>query len=217
MKAEIRADGLHISGYVNVPGRESRPVVTPKGKVNEIIEQRAFQKALDKAENIDLLLDHDRKIASTSEGTLTAYEDAVGLRAETVINDEEVIKGAKEGKLKGWSFNMMRVKDEIEERANKLPLRKVKEFDMSEITLVMNRQPVYSSMSIEIRADNEEDVEIRTEKSEFIIVDKRETTETYIGTDGIKRTTETVIDRIEKTVVDYTDYENKIKQLKGEY
>ena len=37
MKAELRADGLHISGYVNVPGRESRPVLTPRGKVIEII------------------------------------------------------------------------------------------------------------------------------------------------------------------------------------
>ena len=44
MRAELRADGLHISGYVNVPGRESRPVMTPHGRVIEIIEQRAFQK-----------------------------------------------------------------------------------------------------------------------------------------------------------------------------
>ena len=32
MRAELRADGLHISGYVNVPGRTSRPVMTPRGR-----------------------------------------------------------------------------------------------------------------------------------------------------------------------------------------
>lgn len=43
MKIEVRADGLHISGYVNVTGKLSRPVVTPRGKVLETIEERAFE------------------------------------------------------------------------------------------------------------------------------------------------------------------------------
>ena len=70
MKAELRADGLHISGYVNVPGRASRPVLTPRGRVIEIIEQRAFAEAIKRAENIDMLLDHNhgRVLASTSDG-----------------------------------------------------------------------------------------------------------------------------------------------------
>lgn len=216
MKAEIRADGIHISGYVNVPGRESRPVLTPRGKVNEVIEQRAFQRAIDRAENINLKLDHERIIASTSDGTLTAYEDAVGLRAETVINDEEVIQGAKEGKLKGWSFNMFNVKDEVEQRADKLPLRTVKELDMSEITLAMNKNPVYSSMSLEVRAENEEEVETRAERTEVFITDRTERTEIYISADGVKTTTETTIDRNEKTIIDYSEFENKINDLKGD-
>lgn len=164
MKAELRADGLHISGYVNVPGRASRPVLTPRGKVIEIIEQRAFAEAIKRAGNIDMLLDHDhgRILASTSSGNLKVGEDAVGLRAESIVTDEEVIAGAKQGKLKGWSFDMRNVKDEVEERAEGLPIRHVKSFDMSEITLVMNRNPVYSSTSIEVRADNaEEEVETR--------------------------------------------------------
>ena len=37
MKIEIRADGAHISGYVNVTGKRSRPVITPHGKVIEEI------------------------------------------------------------------------------------------------------------------------------------------------------------------------------------
>lgn len=163
MRAELRADGLHISGYVNVPGRESRPVLTPRGKVIEIIEQRAFARAIDRASGIRMLLDHDKTkvLASTEEGTLAVREDEVGLRAESVVTDETVIAGAKAGRLKGWSFNMKNVKDSIEERAEGLPIRHVKDFDMDEITLVMNKNPVYSSTSIEVRADAEEEVETR--------------------------------------------------------
>lgn len=163
MKAELRADGLHISGYVNVPGRESRPVLTPRGKVIEVIEQRAFARAIERAGEVRMLLDHDRNhvLADTSDGTLMVKEDEVGLRAESIVTDEAVIAGAKEGRLKGWSFNMKNVVDTIEERAEGLPIRHVKDFDMDEITLVMNKVPVYSSTSIEVRADTEEEVETR--------------------------------------------------------
>lgn len=175
MKAEIRADGVHIFGYVNVPGRESRPVMTPRGKVVEVIEQRAFANALSKAENIDLMVDHERTVASTTEKTLDLREDEVGLRAYAIISDAEVVKAAKEGKLKGWSFNMRKVVDEMEERAGKLPLRRVKEFLMSEITLAIKKMPVYSSTSIEIRAEEEEEIEVRTMIEVVEVIDKRET------------------------------------------
>ena len=49
MKIEIRADGAHISGYVNVTGKRSRPVITPHGKVIEEIEPRAFEQAIGRA------------------------------------------------------------------------------------------------------------------------------------------------------------------------
>ena len=101
MKAELRADGLHISGYVNVPGRQSRPVMTKRGKVIEVIEQRAFQKAIDSATNgVRMLLDHnpDRILASTSDKSLNVFENEIGLRAEALVTDQEVIEGAKAGR-----------------------------------------------------------------------------------------------------------------------
>ena len=170
MRAELRADGLHISGYVNVPGRESRPVMTPHGRVIEVIEQRAFAKAIERAENINMLLDHDplRILASTQAGTLNVKEDAVGLRAESVITDPEVIDGAKAGKLRGWSFNIRNPKDTLEQRAEGLPVRHITDLDMDEVTLVMHKVPVYSSTSIEVRADIEESVEYRAAMSEDI-------------------------------------------------
>ena len=189
MRAELRADGLHISGYVNVPGRESRPVTTKYGRVIEIIEQRAFARAIKRAKKIDMLLDHnhDRVLASTENGTLTVAEDAVGLRAESVVTDPEVIAGARAGKLRGWSFDIRNAQDTVEERAEQLPIRRIKDFDMTEITLVMNKIPAYSSTSIEVRAeDQEEEVDYRamSEPVEFAEIktepEKRESlNETY--------------------------------------
>lgn len=138
-------------------------MLTPRGKVIEVIEQRAFERAISRATDIRMLLDHDRGhvLADTANGTLTVREDEVGLRAESVVTDPTVIEGAKKGLLKGWSFNMKNVVDSIEDRADQLPIRHVKDFDMDEITLVMNKIPVYSSTSVEVRAGTEEEVETR--------------------------------------------------------
>lgn len=57
---------------------------------------------------------------------------------------------------------MKNIVDEVEERADKLPLRHVKSFDMDEISLVVKKIPVYSATSVEIRADEEADVEERS-------------------------------------------------------
>lgn len=164
MKIEIRADGAHISGYVNVVERKSRPVITPRGKVIEEIEPRAFEQAINRAGNITVTVDHDsgHVYASTDEGTLKLYEDNIGLHADVLITDETLIDLAKRGKIKGWSFGMYNVRDEIEPRADELPLRKIKALDLDHVTLVVNKNPVYSAMSIEIRADTEVDIETRT-------------------------------------------------------
>ena len=83
MNIEIRADGAHITGYVNVTEKKSRPVITPHGKVIEEIEPRAFEQAISRAANITVTVDHDdsRVYASTEEGTLMLYEDTIGLHA----------------------------------------------------------------------------------------------------------------------------------------
>lgn len=177
MKAELRADGLHISGYVNVPGRKSRPILTGSGRAIEIIEQGAFREAIERAGEIRMLQDHrpDRVLARTTDGTLEVKEDAVGLRAESVVSDDEVIEAAKHGKLKGWSFNMRKVQSEMEMRAEgELPLRHVKSFDMDEISLIIDKIPCYSSTSVEYRGEEEEETEIRSseESVDFLLNDE---------------------------------------------
>jgi hypothetical protein len=142
----------------------SRPVITGKGqKVIEVIEPRAFEKAIEKAENITMTKDHDSDyvLAETRAGNLTLYEDAIGLHADALVTDEATITEARAGKLKGWSFGFRNPTETIEERADALPLRRVSAFDLDHITLVVNKQPVYAATSIEMRA-NDEVVELET-------------------------------------------------------
>lgn len=164
MKIEIRADNeMHISGYVNVTGKKSRPVITPHGKCIEVIEERAFEKALEKSGDISVTLDHDSgyAYASTRNGTAELYEDAVGLHADVLITDPTVIEMAKKGKIKGWSFGMYNVSDEMEQRADELPVRHVKDFILDHITLVKDKVPCYAATTVECRADSDVDMEIR--------------------------------------------------------
>lgn len=175
MKLEIRADGLHISGYVNVTEKMSRPVVTSKGqRVVEVIEPRTFSKALEKAGNIPLTKDHipDYVLAETRAGTLKLREDAIGLHAEALVTDPQTIAEARAGAVKGWSFGMRDVEDVIEERADALPLRRVRGMTLDHITLVVHKVPCYAATSIEVRADTEtQAMEYRAMDDELEVVD----------------------------------------------
>lgn len=168
MRLETRADGLHISGYVNVTGKLSRPVITPHGKVIETIEERAFDNAIKKSGDITVTVDHDSThvYASTNEGTLKLSEDAIGLHAEVLITDPSVIEMAEKGKIRGWSFGMYNVVDELEQRADNLPIRHVKDFMLDHITLVKNKIPCYSATSVEYRAESPVDIETRFMETE---------------------------------------------------
>ena len=195
MKVEVRADDTaHITGYVNVVERKSRPVMTPHGKCIEIVEQRAFEQALERASDVSVTVDHNNSqfYASTSNNTLKLYEDNIGLHADVIISDPDVVELAKKGKIKGWSFGMYNVVDELEQRADDIPIRHIKSLDLDHITLVVNKCPVYSATSVELRADTETEIEERasTEKVEVSIEQK------------------------EVVKVDYTDFENRINSLK---
>lgn len=164
MQLEYRADGAHISGYVNVTEKKSRPVMTPHGRVVEEIEPRAFEEAIKRSGNITLTVDHDsgHVYAETQNGTLTLREDAIGLHADVLIRDETLIQLARDGKIRGWSFGMYNVQDELEQRADDLPLRRIKALDLDHVTLVVNKCPIYSATSVELRAGGETVLETRT-------------------------------------------------------
>lgn len=196
MNIEVRADGLHIDGYVNVTGKKSRPVITPHGKCIEVIEERAFESAIQKSGDISVTVDHDKShiYASTRDGTVKLYEDNIGLHADVLITDPDLIEIAKKGKIRGWSFGMYNVIDELEQRTDDIPIRHVKDFLLDHLTLVVNKTPVYSATSVEVRADDEVDIEHRAFDNPISL---------------------TVTEMPPKTPpkVDYSDYENRIASL----
>lgn len=165
MQIEIRADNIRISGYANVTEKMSRPVITRKGqKVIELIEPRAFEKALERVDNVPMTKDHnpDYVLAETRANTLELYEDAIGLHYDATITDPQTIAEARAGKLTGLSFGMKNIKDAIEERADALPLRRISGFDLDHITLTSRLTPFYAATSIEMRANDEvSETEIR--------------------------------------------------------
>ena len=82
MRIEVRSDKVIIDGYVNAVGRDSRPVIVEKrGRVVEQIVPGTFSKAIKRAKNIKILLNHleNREIGSTQDGNLKLYEDNIGL------------------------------------------------------------------------------------------------------------------------------------------
>ena len=171
MRIEIRADGVRISGYVNATEKKSRPVITPHGKVVEVVEPRAFEAAIERAGDVTVTVDHDKThiYASTSAGSLKLYEDNIGLHADVMITDEALIELARKGKVRGWSFGMFNVVDELEQRAGELPLRRIKALDLDHITLVVNKTPIYSATSVELRAESEVDIETRAVEGEVTL------------------------------------------------
>lgn len=193
VKIEVRADNtVRIEGYVNTTEKKSRPVITPHGKCIETIEERAFEKAISRAGNITVTVDHDNShiYASTQDGNLKLYEDGIGLHADVVITDKSIVEIAKQGKIKGWSFGMFNVVDELEQRADgELPIRHIKELDLDHITLVINKTPCYSATSVEVRAETEQDIEVRALDSKIEL-------------------------SVEKKKIDYSEYEKRIKKLK---
>lgn len=193
LRIEIRSNSVLLDGYVNAVARDSKPIITPHGKCVEQIEPRAFQKALDRAEKVDLLLNHDRnrKLGSTKDGNLELFEDNIGLRAICTVTDTEVIQKAKEKKLRGWSFGMFANKDKLEERAENIPRRYVSDLDLFEVSIIDDRlSPCYIGTSIEQRSDKEVIAEQRGDEFRAVTVDN---------------TTE---------VIDYSEVEKRIQKLK---
>ena len=165
MRVEIRNNSIIIDGYVNAVARDSRLIPDVKGSFREQIVPKAFQRALEKAENVDILLNHDknRKLGSTTEGNLELFEDNIGLRAIATITDAEVIEKAKRNELRGWSFGFYSVKDRWEDIKEGIQRRYVEELELTEVSIVDNTKvPAYSATSIETRANEEVLTETRS-------------------------------------------------------
>lgn len=203
MKVNIREDHVEIEGYVNAIERNSKILYDRAGKFIEKVSKGAFKRALQRNDDVHILLNHNwkRDLGSTKQGNLELEEDNIGLKARATINDPEVIKTAKNGDLVGWSFGFYDV-DTEKKNVDGILNRTIKDLDLLEVSILdRTRSPAYEGTLVMARSQEE----------------------------GMQFTGENFIDEIElndlskkepseraKTAheIDYSKYENLIKEIK---
>ena len=175
MRIEVRSDNnILIDGYVNAVARDSRIMPSINGEFVEQVVPGTFHKALSRARNVDLLLNHNesRKLGSIIEGNLKLFEDNIGLRAIATITDEEVIEKAIAGKLKGWSFGFYLNNDRWETDSKGIKRRFLEDIELLEVSILDNtKNPAYIATSIETRDNKEVLREIRTADFNAVVED----------------------------------------------
>ena len=150
MKVEIRANQAHLEGYVTAVGRDSRVLASPKGMFVEQVKPGTFQRALGRGHAVELRFNHGRVLGSTADNTVELVEDAIGLRAKAVVSDEEVIKKARNGVLRGWSFGFRVLQDDWEDFKEGVQRRYLEDIDLREVSL-LDVTPAYIGTSVEER------------------------------------------------------------------
>ena len=157
MKIIIRADHVHIEGYVNAVERLSKPITERLGTFRERVMAGTFKKALKKAQDVRILLNHkeDRDLGGIKDGNLKLEEDSIGLRAEADIFDKDVIADAKAGRLVGWSFGFFPIESR-DTAEDGMPIKELHEIDLREVSLLnKNHTPAYDGTLVAVR-DNDE-------------------------------------------------------------
>lgn len=173
MQVRITDEKAEIDGYVNAIERKSKPLMSRVGRFVERICKGAFKRAIERNDNIRILLNHDwnRDLGGTKDGNLELTEDSIGLRARAVITDKEVVEKARNGELVGWSFGFSDREVENHEE-NGMPTRDVKDLDLFEVSLLdRSKSPAYDGTLISVRSDEAmqyhgdamTDIEIRVE------------------------------------------------------
>lgn len=196
MRIEIRGNQVLLDGYVNAVDRESRVLPSPRGRFVEKIKPKTFERALQRADDVELRFNHERKLGSIKEGNLQLYEDNIGLRAIATVADDEVVEKAKKNELRGWSFGFIALKDTWEDGPDGIQRRILEDIDLLEVS-VLDKTPAYIATSIEARGGEEVISEKRSNdfKAEVEDLSKGE-------------------EQTEKREVDYSLYEKEIELIK---
>lgn len=171
MRVEIRADDqVHIEGYVNAVGRDSRPLPSPRGKFVEQVAPGVFNRACSRKKPT-VMLDHKRTLDADAD----FHEDNIGLHISADIRDSEVARKAKRGELRGWSFgfSVNPGGEQWEDGAQPYPRRTLTDISLDEVSIIdTDMTPCYVGTSVETRAEQEVTSEIRSADSEeYEIID----------------------------------------------
>ena len=169
MKIEIRNNGIHLDGYVNAVGRESRVLRDLHGPFIEVIKPGTFAKSLEQRSNVGLMLNHKRNLEPTN---LELYEDNIGLRAKIDIDDPEVVGLAEHNKLTGFSFGFV-AKSDTWDTSQEVRRRTIDELDLQEVS-ILSVTPAYIATSIEARGEDATLHEQRSIEQTFDVDDKRD-------------------------------------------
>lgn len=174
MKIEIRAgDVIHVEGYVNAVGRDSRPLPSPRGKFVEQVSPDTFRRAIsDKKPAV--MLNHRRTLDADAEFN----EDSIGLHVSADIRDAEVTAAARHGELRGWSFGFsVKPGGELwDDTANPYPRRALTSIDLAEVSLIDSKMtPAYIGTSVETRGET--DVETRAVEDDTVELTDTATTD----------------------------------------
>ena len=200
MEIRIKDDSVEIDGYVNAIERLSKPLNSRIGKFVERIKKDAFKRAIERNDDIHILLDHNwnRDLGSTKAGNLKLTEDNIGLRAHAVINDKDVAEKARNGDLVGWSFGFADRDGGVDTHVeNGMTTRDVNDLDLYEVSLLdRTRTPAYDGTLVTVRSD---DVALNHGDECITEIETRDDTE-----------------KQEEKKVDYSKWENLIKEMKGE-
>lgn len=163
MKIIIRSDSVTLEGYVNAVERNSKPLTERGVTFIERIGAGAFKRAIAKAKDIRILLNHnwDKDLGGLSDGNLELEEDSIGLKARAVITDPEVVEDAKRGNLVGWSFGFEDEPDgvtQLRDEETGYPLRKVKDLNLFEVSILNRKKsPAYVGTLVNVRDDGTEE------------------------------------------------------------
>lgn len=192
MRIEIRNNQVLLDGYVNVVDRESRVLPSSRGRFKEKIKPKTFERALQKATDVELRFNHDenKKLGSIKEGNLQLFEDNIGLRAIATVSDEEVIKKAQNNELKGWSFGFIDNKPSWQDGEDGIHRRTLEDIDLLEVS-ILDKTPAYIATSIEARG--EEQVILENRSDDF---------------------TAEIENLTEERAIDYSIYEKQLELLK---
>jgi len=228
MEVRVKQDSVEIEGYVNAVERNSKPLMSRVGQFIERICKGAFKKALRRNDDVHILLNHnwDRDLGSTKQGNLELEEDNIGLHAKATITDPEVIEKARNGELVGWSFGFQdrEVENTIERG---MPYRAVKDLDLAEVSILDKRKkPAYDGTLIMARDDNEElhfrgedfidEVTIREENAQNNENNvQNEKLDNEMKNNEVQEIEPKQQEEVVETI-DYSKYENMIKEMKEE-
>ena len=206
MNIRVKGNTVEIEGYVNAVERLSKPLQDRLGTFVERVKVGAFKRALERAEDVRILLNHEwnRDLGGIKDGNLELYEDAIGLHARATIEDEEVAEEARNKELRGWSFGF--TDREVEQgEENGMIVRNVKDLDLFEVSLInREKMPAYDGTLVAVRSNDKVFNISDLTESEVNVEERAEEPE------------EPAEDSNAPGAIDYTEYHKIIEEMKGE-